>query len=207
MTIGTPRRRLSGPAIALMAIAAGSIGAESAAAQAPLHPTKTNVVCNTHAAAGHAVGCGVSVSDLSAHPTAPTGTVVLTTNTGPNHGTFSAGSCTLVPVNSRTSRCTFTYTPTTTQATRVYGNYLGDATHAPSAGHADINGVPILPPPPPPPPPPADDESFADLNTDFNELTAAIRAGNRTLAAQIRAEIQSDVRDIILNGTPFTPGR
>jgi hypothetical protein len=203
MTIGTPKRRLSGPAIALMAIAAGSIGAESAAAQAPLHPTKTNVVCNSHGTAGHPVGCGVSVSDLSAHPTAPTGTVVFTTNLGPNHGTFSnGGSCTLVPVNSRTSRCTFTYTPTATQATRVYGNYLGDATHAPSAGHADINGVPILPPPPPPPP--VDDESFADLQADFHELVAAIRAGNYTLANQIRADIRADARSVALaDAFPF----
>jgi hypothetical protein len=175
-----------------MTLAAASFGVASVAAQAPRHPTKTNVVC-THPTpnAGSVDPCGVSVTDISSHPTAPTGTVTLSTNIGPNHGTLSPTQCTLVPVNSRVSRCSFTYTPSTRQPTRIYANYAGDQTHAPSHGHIDLNAAPG----PPPPPPPTTGEGLTclgDIREDNADLAAAAIAEDRVLKAQIIEDILAD---------------
>ena len=191
-TTRTRRRLRSTSMLASIAVAGGAFAFVAPAGAAVLHPTKTNVVCNPNVAPGHAVSCGVSVSDLSGTPSAPTGTVALSTNVGSHHGTLSGGgSCTLVPVNSRTSRCTFTYTPTTGQATRIYANYSGDATHARSHAHTNINTVT----PPPPPPPTGEPTGFAaDRQEDNAELVAASIAGNRPLHDAILADILADAR-------------
>ena len=188
----TRKRVRSASMLASIGLAGGAFAAVVApAGAAVLHRTSTNVVCNPNVAPGHAVSCGVSVSDLSRTPTAPTGTVALSTNVGSHRGTFSGlGSCTLVPVNSRTSRCTFTYTPKTGQATRIYANYSGDATHARSHGHTNINTVK----PPPPPPPTGEPTGFAaDRAEDMADLAAAAIAGNRPLHDAILADILADV--------------
>ncbi len=143
--IARPRRLAGALSIAAVA-AAGGLGAPAAMA-ATKNPTVTRVVCPAHMHVGVAASCGVSVSDVgSPSKGAPTGLVTLQTNQATNAGSFTTANntgnpavCTLVPTgDGRTSRCTFTYTPTTnTGATRVYANYGGDATHQPSFGFSD----------------------------------------------------------------------
>ncbi len=126
---------------------AGGIGVASATA-ATTNPTVTRVVCPSNLHVGTAATCGVSVSDVgSPSKGAPTGTVTLQTNQATNAGTFTSNNstgnpavCVLVPTgDGRTSRCTFTYRPTSnTGATRIYANYSGDGTHQPSFGFADV---------------------------------------------------------------------
>lgn len=197
------RRCLRSASVLASVVAGGALAvAPAQALVAATHPTKTNVVCNPNVAAGHTVICGVSVTDVGRNPTPPTGTVALRTNVGANRGTLNPTTCTLVPVpgSTRTSRCSFTYTPRFMQPTRIYGNYSGDATHAPSHGHTNINFTPVVGPPPPPPPPPPpvvdpDDEGLSclgDVREDNAELAAAARAGNRVLEEQIQADILSD---------------
>jgi hypothetical protein len=123
----------------------GAMGAAPALA-ATQNPTTTRVVCPANMHVGVAASCGVSVSDVgSPNQGAPTGTVTLQTNQATTDGTFRTANgtgnpvvCVLTPVDARTSRCTFTYTPlTNVGATRFFANYGGDATHQASFGFTD----------------------------------------------------------------------
>lgn len=142
------RARLAG-SLSILAVTAGAGGlGASPAAAATTNPTLTRVVCPANLHVGVAASCGVSVSDIgSPSQGSPTGTVILQTNQATNAGTFKTANstgnpavCTLVPTgDGRTSRCTFTYTPTTnTGATRVFANYGGDPTHQASFGFTDV---------------------------------------------------------------------
>jgi uncharacterized protein YfaS (alpha-2-macroglobulin family) len=143
-----PRRRIaSGLGVIAAAASIGAVGVASASA-ATTNPTVTHVVCPSNQHVGVAASCGVSVTDIgSPSKGSPTGTVTLQTNQATNTGSFtttaSTGNpavCTLTPTgDGRTSRCTFTYTPSSnTGATRIYANYGGDPTHQASFGFTDV---------------------------------------------------------------------
>ncbi|MEA2266481.1 MAG: hypothetical protein QOE27_2064 [Solirubrobacteraceae bacterium] len=152
MHLNIPRRNrlITGLGIMAAASGAGALGAAPAMAAAP-NPTVTHVVCPANLHVGVAATCGVSVSDVgSPSQGAPTGTVTLQTNQGTNTGTITTANntgnpaiCVLTPVDSRTSRCSFTYTPTSnTGATRIYANYGGDGTLQACFGFTDVTVYP-----------------------------------------------------------------
>ena len=75
-------------------------------------------------------------------PTAPTGTVDFSVNSG----SFApAPSCALVPTGSGRSACQVTFTPAGTGAVAIGASYQGDLLHGPSSGLAalTVNGPPV----------------------------------------------------------------
>src|SRR2546425_2509888 len=79
--------------------------------------------------------CSTTVTDTSANPTTPTGTITFASN-GP--GAFSVASCPLSGTGA-TASCSVTYTPTAIGAQTITGSYGGDSAHTTSSGTANIN--------------------------------------------------------------------
>src|SRR2546425_1117111 len=93
------------------------------------HATSTAVSCTPSAVAPtQVVSCTATVTDTSATPTRPTGTITWSHS---GTGSFSVGTCTL---NGGTpSICTVQYTPTATGPHDISASYGGDPTHDVSA--------------------------------------------------------------------------
>src|SRR2546427_9360996 len=89
------------------------------------HATSTAVSCTPSAVAPtQVVSCTATVTDTSATPTRPTGTITWSHS---GTGSFSVGTCTL---NGGTpSICTVQYTPTATGPHDISASYGGDPTH------------------------------------------------------------------------------
>jgi len=95
--------------------------------------TTSAVICSPNPATMDAsTSCTATVTDTSASPTTPSGTVSFGTN---STGTFtSIMSCTLAAgTTTGTASCTVTYTPTVTGHHLITSSYGGDSTHATSA--------------------------------------------------------------------------
>ena len=86
---------------------------------------------------GSASTCTATVTDTSATPTSPTGTVGFTTS---GTGTFATSPCTLVAGTATgTASCFVMYTPTGTARTDIItANYAGDTTHGTSSNTANV---------------------------------------------------------------------
>lgn len=121
------------------------------------HPTSTTLAC---APASLVLGsgsanCHLEVTDISADPGGPTGSVSFSSS-GP--GTFGGGGvCTLISIGigSQAAECDITYTPSAVGSGthEITGVYAIGTFHEGSQGSASV-GV-TLPPPPPAPPAPA----------------------------------------------------
>lgn len=96
---------------------------------------------------GNSMPCKVIVTDSSASPLAPTGSVELSAVAG-----TVEPSCALVPSTAETSSCAVTYTPTAAGVSTLIADYGGDQTHEVSSGRGEIlvEAMPLAPPPPPP---------------------------------------------------------
>src|SRR5439155_6202024 len=110
------------------------------------HPTSTSVSCSpSPLIINQATSCTATVTDTSAGPTTPTGSVSFTTN---STGTFNppSASCTLAAgTTAGTATCSLSYTPSVTGHHLITGSYGGDSTHSASQGTFTI---PVTPPPP-----------------------------------------------------------
>src|SRR5437667_2885299 len=110
------------------------------------HPTSTGVSCSpSPVVVNQATSCTATVTDTSAGPTTPTGSVSFTTN---STGTFNptSASCTLAAgTTAGTATCSLGYTPTVTGHHLITGSYGGDSTHGTSQGTFTI---PVTTPPP-----------------------------------------------------------
>jgi hypothetical protein len=112
-----------------------------------LHQTTTTLSCAPGAlvlGAGSAT-CTATVSDSSAGPTSPSGTVALASD---GQGTFgSGGACALAPAGTGKASCQVTYAPTAlgSGAHRITASYRGDGSHQPSQGSAQLQ---VSAPPP-----------------------------------------------------------
>src|SRR5438876_4829077 len=99
------------------------------------HPTSTGVSCSpSPVVVNQATSCTATVTDTSAGPTTPTGSVSFTTN---STGTFNptSASCTLAAgTTAGTATCSLGYTPTVTGHHLITGSYGGDSTHGTSQG-------------------------------------------------------------------------
>ncbi len=110
------------------------------------HPTSTGVSCSpSPVVVNQATSCTATVTDTSAGPTTPTGSVSFTTN---STGTFNptSASCTLAAgTTAGTATCSLSYTPSVTGHHLITGSYGGDSTHGTSQGTFTI---PVTTPPP-----------------------------------------------------------
>ena len=106
----------------------------------PSHPTTTTLGCLPSTIAIQApTTCTATVTDISASPTSPTGTVYL----GPQgSGTFAPStSCSLNPGGGASSTCQFTYSPNFTGPFTLAATYAGSSTYGGSTGQAQITAT------------------------------------------------------------------
>ncbi len=161
------RRTIFGLGAVSLVTVAGAAGAAPASAQT-LRPTTTRVACPTNIHVGTTATCVVKVSDVGTTPGGDAsrvgGFVILNTNADAcgvsHHGTlvgapgstsfcnnpnFAPGVyCPLSQVDSRSSTCTFTYTPTSANppSVKIYATYYSQYGHAASSGSTTVNVLP-----------------------------------------------------------------
>src|SRR5439155_7699121 len=103
--------------------------------------TSTTISCSPSSiAVNQPTQCTATVTDTSATPSSPTGTVTFSSSSS---GSFSPTStCTLSPASSSTSSCATTvgYTPNpgTEGPQTITGTYSGDTTHQSSSGQTSL---------------------------------------------------------------------
>ena len=101
--------------------------------------TATGLSCApTEVVIGEHTLCTVTVIDLGANPSVPTGNLHFASDHG---GNFRRGAqCTLVATGSDRAACKMPYTPSdeTAAADRIFATYSGDAAHRRSQGFASI---------------------------------------------------------------------
>jgi len=106
------------------------------------HPTSTEVACTPpNVILGQATSCRATVTDTSATPIAPTGSVSFS-STGP--GSFSPTSCSLSPVSGQPNRssCAVNHTATAPAGPRtITGNYGGATNFAASSGQTAFSAL------------------------------------------------------------------
>ena len=109
-----------------------------------IHSTTTSVSCiPTSMAVSQASTCTVVVTDTSAGPTTPTGYVLFSLNrTSTATGSISSGYCGLGAVNSATSTCSVSFTPSGAGIAFVTAQYGGDASHSLGQGRF-IASIPL----------------------------------------------------------------
>jgi hypothetical protein len=102
-----------------------------------LDPTSTAISPSpASVTAGGTVTFTATVTDTSASPTAPSGTI--SWSDGGAGGSFSSGTCSLQGTSS-TGTCQVTYTtPTTAGSVTVTGSYSSDSTHSASSGESSV---------------------------------------------------------------------
>src|SRR2546427_3863131 len=108
--------------------------------------TSTSIGCSpASVVVNQATSCTATVTDTSATPTTPTGSVSFTTN---STGIFApGGSCTLAAsATAGVATCSVNYTPGTTGHHVITGTYAGDQGHAGSSGTATLTVAPQPPP-------------------------------------------------------------
>ena len=105
----------------------------------PASTTQTTVNCTPGAVTvGQASTCTATVTDTSASPSTPSGTVSFA-STG--QGSFSAGgSCALAGSGAQAS-CSVSYTPSASGTPTITASYGGDGTHAGSSGSTTLTGL------------------------------------------------------------------
>ena len=111
-----------------------------------VHPTTTTVSCSASSVVvNQGTSCTATVTDPSATPTTPTGSVGFTTN---STGTFApSGSCTLsASATVGLATCSVNYTPSTTGHHVITGTYPGDSGHTGSSGMTTLTVAPQPPP-------------------------------------------------------------
>jgi len=108
-------------------------------------PTTTTVSCSPPSIElGASSNCTGGVSDTSASPLNPTGTVHFSSDMA---GSFSGGGdCSVIII---LHVCMLSYTPSVAGTHTITAAYRGDANHEPSSGTTTL---PVTEPPPPPPP-------------------------------------------------------
>src|SRR5712664_2434961 len=96
--------------------------------------TSTSITCNTPVLVGIASSCTVTVTNTATNPAAPSGPVILTTN--------SRGSlpyyCTLATATPTSATCTVRYTPSIAGSHTITADYQGDGTHSVSSGATSL---------------------------------------------------------------------
>src|SRR5438552_5982328 len=98
------------------------------------NPTSTTVNCGTSpVVVGSSVTCTATVTDTSATPSTPLGTVTFTTS---GTGSFGTSPCNLTGAGA-TSSCSSTYTPTVVGT----GTHTITATYSPDAAHSSSFGT------------------------------------------------------------------
>ncbi len=102
-----------------------------------LDTTATTISCSpSSVTVNTATSCTATVTDTSAGPITPTGSVGFTSS---GAGTFSPmTSCNLSGTTS-SAACNITFTPSTTGTDTITGNYAGDSAHTTSSGSIAIN--------------------------------------------------------------------
>ncbi len=101
-------------------------------------PTTVSISCNPGTInVNQGTSCTVTVTDTSALPTTPTGSVTFVTN---STGTFSPGaSCNLTNGSTAgTATCLVSYTASVTGHYVISGSYSGDSTHSSSSGSSNV---------------------------------------------------------------------
>ena len=92
------------------------------------HPSTTSVTCSPSTGRpGTTVTCQATVTGA----THPGGTVTFHSNVG---GTFTPMTCTLVLIGGNQAACKVTFTTGHSGSIKIYANYSGDVTNAPSHG-------------------------------------------------------------------------
>ena len=105
---------------------AASRGATTITAAAPTHPTSTTVSCELDTSHnGNLTWCSVTVTDTSATPSTPTGSVSFASSTP---GQFYPPSCTLSD-----GWCAAHFAPTASGNDTITATYAGDSVHASSS--------------------------------------------------------------------------
>ena len=125
---------------------------------APPDPTSTTVACvPSSVQVGTSSNCTITVTDTHAAPTAPTGSVTLS----------SGRSCALSATGVAQSSCSIPFEPGAAGSFTLTAAYGGNAAYVASSGQTEVTAtpVPVLPPPPPPkkPVPPSNSFSFGKL--------------------------------------------
>jgi hypothetical protein len=124
---------------------------------APPDATSTTVACvPSSVQVGTSSNCTITVTDTHAAPTAPTGSVSLS----------SGGSCTLGATGAAQSSCSIPFAPGAAGSLTLTAVYGGNAAYVASSGQTAVTAtpVPVLPPPPPKKPvPPSNSFSFGKL--------------------------------------------
>jgi hypothetical protein len=97
-------------------------------------PTTTALRCPTIHHVRSALTCTATVTDTSASPTTPTGTVLFSAS---KIGSFSSTTCTLSG-SGKSATCSVSFTPGNVAAYKLIANYAGDASHLGSSGSKTI---------------------------------------------------------------------
>jgi hypothetical protein len=118
---------------------ASGVGTSSLTVNAPsLHTTTTAVSPNpASVAAGSQMTFTATVTDMSASPSSPSGTV--SWSDGGAGGTFVSSTCTVSTASASSASCSATYnSPQVAATATITASYLGDSVHATSSGTSSL---------------------------------------------------------------------